>query len=202
MIRDVVALAPMAVSLVAALAVAGSACAQLDTHSNAPADTTANQMEVINSKCLAILTGAAEVLQGTTRLRADTISVYTKSKGVDASGQPSCGGAERIVADGNVYYVTPDENVRGDHAVYTDANDQIVVTGDVVVVQGQNVARGNKLTIKVSTKQATMQSNATGAGQPGRVRGVFYQDKSDRTSGAAKADPDKPDPAKPNSGEP
>jgi lipopolysaccharide export system protein LptA len=187
------ALAPLAL---AALAWAGGAWAQLDTHSSAPADTTANQMEVINSKCLAILTGQAEVLQGTTRLRADTISVYTKPKGVDASGQRACGAAERIVADGNVYYVTPEQNVRGDHAVYTDASDEIVVTGDVIVVQGQSVARGSKLTIKVSTKQATMVSNATGLGKPGRVRGVFYQTKSDQ-AGAAKPAPATPETGKP-----
>ena len=48
------------------------------------------------------------------------------------------------------------------------------MTGDVIVAQGKNVARGDKLTIKVSTKQFTMESNATGAGTPNRVRGVFY----------------------------
>ena len=66
--------------------------AQVDTRSNAPIDITANEAEVINSKCLAIWRGAAEALQGQARLRADTISVYSTPKGVGANGQPSCGG--------------------------------------------------------------------------------------------------------------
>ncbi len=196
MIRGVIALGPVAALTLVGLA-AAPAWAQLDTHSNAPADTTANQMEVINSKCLAILTGAAEVLQGTARLRADTISIYTKPKGADASGEPSCGGTERIVADGRVYYVTPDSHVRGDHAVYTAASDEIVVTGDVIVVRGDDVERGTKLTIKVSTKEATMVSNVTDAGQAGRVRGVFYQEKNDQPDSGKPAVSAQTDPGKP-----
>ena len=69
---------------------------------------------------------------GYTPLRADTITVYSTPKGTDANGQPSCGGTDRIVADGNVFYVTPQQNARGDHAVYSKAADEIVITGDVV----------------------------------------------------------------------
>lgn len=171
---------------VAAMAVAGIARAQVDTRSNAPIDITANEAEVINSKCLAIWRGAAEALQGNARLRADTISVYSKPKGVGANGQPSCGGADRVVADGRVYYVTATQKARGDHAVYSASEDRIVITGDVIVVQGDNVARGDRLTIKVSTREAKMESTVTGAGKAGRVRGVFYPDKNGQTAAAAK----------------
>ena len=114
-----------------------------------------------------------------TALRADTISVYSVPKGAGANGQQACGGTDRIVAEGNVYYVTPQQNARGDKAVYTQASDQIVITGNVlIVVQGNDVARGDRLTIKVSTKEAKMESNAQGLGAANRVRGVFYPDKT------------------------
>jgi lipopolysaccharide export system protein LptA len=174
------------------LAACGAARAQIETKSNAPIDITANEAEVVNSKCLAIWRGAAEALQGDTRLRANTITVHevVKSKGGD--GQQTCGATQSVVADGDVYYVTPTQNARGDHAVYTASDDRIVMTGDVIVVQGKDVARGDKLVIKVSTRQFTMESRATGAGQRRRVRGVFYPDKQNQGEAPATAPPGPP----------
>ncbi len=161
--------------------------AQVDTKSKAPIDITANEAEVVQSKCLTIWRGAAEAVQAQARLRADTITVYSSPKGVGANGQPSCGGADRIVADGNVYYVTAQQNARGNHAVYSQPDDQIVITGDVIVVQGNDVARGDRLTLKISTRDAKMESNITGPGKSGRVRGVFYPNKTDSVTGTPKS---------------
>jgi lipopolysaccharide export system protein LptA len=170
----------------AAPSLAAPALAGVDTRSKAPIDITANEAEVVQSKCLAIWRGAAEALQGQARLRADVISIFSTPKGTDANGQPACGAAERIVADGHVYYVTPEQNARGDHAVYTQAADQIVIRGDVILVQGKNVARGDKLTLKVSTREATLESNVVGAAKPGRVRAVYYPDANGQSAAPAK----------------
>jgi len=172
------------------LALAGPAAAQVNTSSKSPIDITADQAEVVNAKCMAIWRGAAEAVQDKSRLRADTLTVYSRAKGAGANGEPSCGGVERILADGHVYYVAPDQNARGDHAVYSQARNDIVITGDVIVVRGEDVARGDKLTINVSTHEAQMQSSVTGAGKPGRVRAVVYPDKTpgqDKTAGGAGA---------------
>jgi lipopolysaccharide export system protein LptA len=177
-----------AIGLILLALAGGAARAQIETHSNAPIDITADQAEVVQSKCMAIWRGSAEANQDQSRLRADTITVFSKPKpaGEHASdAQAACGGTERIEADGHVFYVTPDRNARGDHAVYTQATDQIVMTGDVIVVQGQDVARGDKLIIDVSSHQARMVSDATGPGRAGRVRGVYFPDKTAQASPAA-----------------
>ena len=161
-----------------ALLAASGARAQIETKSNAPIDITADENEVQNAKCFAVWRGAVEALQGDTRLRSDTLTVYQAPKGADANGQQVCGAIQKIVAEGHVYYVTPDQHARGDHAVYTAADDQIVLTGDVIVVRGDDVARGDRLIIKVSAKQLTLQSDSTGASASKRVRGVFYPDKT------------------------
>jgi lipopolysaccharide export system protein LptA len=173
---------------------AGPAPAQIESQSNAPIDITADQAEVIQSKCEAIWRGAAEVLQEHSRIRADKITVFSHPKpaaataraGSPADSQTSCGAADKYEADGHVYYVTPDRHVRGDHAVYTQADDQIVMTGDVIVVQGESVARGDKLIIDVGAHQARMVSDASGLGKPGRVRGVYFPDKAAPATPAAK----------------
>jgi lipopolysaccharide export system protein LptA len=158
-----------AAALAAALGVcAGAANAQPAGGSNAPIDITADSAQVISSQCLAIWSGSAEALQGQTRLRAERIKVYTERRG------NSCGRTQRIEAEGGVYYVTPTQTARGDNAVYNQSADTIVITGNVIIVQGRNVARGDRLTIRVSTRQATMDSASHGRGSGHRVRGVFY----------------------------
>ena len=176
----------LATALIAAVASPNGASAQVDTKSKAPIDITANEAEVTNSKCVSVWRGAAEAVQAQARLRADTITVYSAPKGANGDGQQSCGETQRIVAEGNVFYVTQQQNVRGDHAVYSQGDDQVVITGNVIVVQGNDVARGDKLTLNVSTRDAKMESGVTGPGKPGRVRGVFYPKQDESKSPATK----------------
>ena len=103
------------------------------------------------------LRGRAEVTQGGNRLRADAIRGFT------ANGE-----LNRIEANGGVYFVTPDQSMRGDRAVYTLNNAEVVVTGDVILTQGKNVLTGNRLVYNVRTESARME------GGSGRVQGVFY----------------------------
>ena len=51
------------------LIVASPASAQLAQNSDAPVDITADQLEVVNTQCLATYSGGAEALQDTARLR-------------------------------------------------------------------------------------------------------------------------------------
>ena len=106
------------------------------------------------------LRGRAELIQGDNRLRADTVTGLSQT------------GESRIEASGNVYFVTPDQTIRGDRAVFTTANDTIVVTGDVILTQGQNVLTGSRLTYNTRTQSARIE-----AGGQGRIRGVFYPDR-------------------------
>ena len=105
-----------------------------------------------------ILRGRAEATQGGNRFRADTLTL------VSGAG----GDLERAEAAGTVYFVTPDQSMRGDRAVYNLGNGEIVVTGNVVLTQGKNVLTGNRLVYNVRTETARME------GGNGRVQGVFY----------------------------
>jgi len=150
----------------ALLMVAGHAMAQLDPR--APIDITADAQDVINSQCLSTWSGAVEALQGRTRLRAERVSLYSVKKG------DTCGASDRMEAEGQVYFVTPERTVRADSAVYAFVSETITLTGNVIVVQGKSVVRGDRLVINTKTGQAQMSSNTKGRNKPGRVRGVFY----------------------------
>lgn len=169
--------APAAAALLAL--VPAAALAQLETGSSAPVDITADEGEVVNSQCLSIWRGDAEALQGASRLRARQISVYAAVRSDAApNAQGRCGATQRLEAEGDVYYVTAAQTVRGDRAVYVASTDTITITGGVVVVQGSNVARGDRMTVQVKTGQVQLESNAKGRGAQGRVRGVFYPDQA------------------------
>lgn len=111
------------------------------------------------------LVGNAELLQGQNRLRADRVA------GLNQTGD------SRLEAAGNVYFVTPEQTIRGDRAVYTTGNDTIVVTGDVILTQGQNVLTGSRLTYNTRTGSARVEGAPTAAGN--RVQGVFYPEGND-----------------------
>ena len=118
--------------------------------------------EVSRTPELLSLRGRAELTQGDNRIRADRVE-----------GTISGGDLSRVEASGNVYFVTPEQTIRGDRAVYTPANDTIVLTGDVILTQGQNVMTGGRLTYNTRTEAAEMD----GGGQNGRVQGVFYPER-------------------------
>jgi len=111
------------------------------------------------------LRGRAEVVQGQNRLRADVIS----GSGVNSE-------IDRIEASGNVYFVTPEQTIRGDRAVFTLSDNEVVMTGDVIVTQGQNVMTGGRLTYNTETQAVTMAGGSGSNG--GRIRGVFYPERS------------------------
>lgn len=187
-------LAGLAVTLVAA----GPASAQLAQNSDAPVDISADQLEVVNTQCLATYRGAAEAMQDTARLRAEVLKIFYKTRQAPTGPQTSAAQAagatgamggkcdsqlDRMEAIGSVYYVTPQQRVRGDSAVYEAGSDTLTLTGDVIAIQGQNVLRGSKLVIRISTGDAQMQSGGKGKG--GRVRTVIYPNQ--QPAGAAAA---------------
>ena len=119
--------------------------------------------EVSRTPTALSLRGRAELTQGDNRIRADRVE-----------GTIANGGLSRVEATGDVYFVTPEQTIRGDRAVYTPANDTIVLTGDVILTQGENVMTGGRLTYNTRTEAAEMD----GAGENGRVQGVFYPESS------------------------
>jgi lipopolysaccharide export system protein LptA len=108
------------------------------------------------------LKGRAELTQGDSRIRADSVEAAVSN-----------GDLNRIEAVGNVYFVTPDQTIRGDRAVYTPADNTIVLTGDVILTQGENVMTGGRLVYNTRTEAAQMEG-----GSGNRVQGVFYPERS------------------------
>lgn len=170
MVRSALVCAAGAVLAFAAFA--GPAQAQL-SEDGGPVSYSADNLEYFDAERRLVLTGDVDVVQGEARLRSDKLTLFFRSAPAGAAeatppaGMGS-GDIERMIAEGEVYYVTPQQSARGDHAVYDTASDQVTFTGNVVIASPDNIIRGNTLQMEIGSRRTTVRP---GAGQ--RVRGVF-----------------------------
>jgi len=152
---------------------AAPAHAQL-SEGGGPVSYSANNLEYFDSEHRLVLVGDVDIVQNDARLRADRITLYFSG----SSGAPSSGGTaqqglgsgdiERMIAEGEVYYIRPSQDARGDRAVYDVAQDSVTFTGNVIVMSDENVIRGNTLVLNIGNRRTVIRPNA---GE--RVRGVF-----------------------------
>ncbi|PHR61589.1 MAG: hypothetical protein COA43_02330 [Robiginitomaculum sp.] len=145
------------------MAIPLSASAQFVSGSNASTIITADRAEYQGD--VTILTGQVDVRQDDVRILADKM-VIKSSSGI------SSGVFSEVTAEGNFYYLTSEQEVKGQRGVYTKTNDTFVVTGDVVLKQASgNVVTGDKLYYNIGTKNARVVGTCKGrkCGSKGRV---------------------------------
>lgn len=143
-----------------------TANAQFARNSNAPTDIAADS--AVYEQGLTILTGQVDVRQEEVRILSDLMKIYSGQ----GSGTDALEDIRRIEATGNFYYITPDQEVRGDKGVYVRATDSFTVTGNVILLQGEdNVVTGDKLIYQLSTNEARVVGSCKGrrCGRKGRV---------------------------------
>jgi lipopolysaccharide export system protein LptA len=133
----------------------GAAFAGFDTGSNEPIQIEADRLEVRDPEKLAIYSGNVKVRQGETLLEAPELRVfYTGEAG--AAGAPGSQ-VSRIEAGPTVTVSSDDQTATGSRAVLDMAQDLITMSGNVVLTQGPNVVRGERLVVNLRTKQGRME---------------------------------------------
>ena len=149
----------------AGLLSAAPALAQTALEPNGPVDLAYEGDGAFNpNTCTWEVVGDVRVTQNRIRLIAQRMSVRSPRRG-DRCG----GGIVHVQADGDVYYVTPNESVRADHAVYDLPNDTVTFTGGVIVVRGKNVSTAERVVVNVKTNATTMS---------GGTRAILYPESS------------------------
>ncbi|PWE18411.1 hypothetical protein DDZ18_02050 [Marinicauda salina] len=151
-----------------------------------PLDVSADEVEVFDREGRAVYSGDVNATRGDVRLRAERIEVFFQRR--EGGG---FGDIRRLVAEGEVYYVTPTEVARGDRGVYEVADEIITLTGEVVLTQGCNVSTGEALVANLNTGFSSL-SGAGGEVEGGRVRSVFFPDEGapgEDESGAGRSEP-------------
>lgn len=155
-----------------------------------PVKIEANSLEVRDKEKLAIFRGNVVVVQGDTTMRCKELEVHyegnalggdprqkvpaTKSQQKSESAQR----IKRLVAIGGVIVTAKDQRAVGDRGTFEMATNIVVLDGNVVVTQGQNVMNGDKLTVNLTLGT----SKLDGVKQQGtqRVKGVFVPSSMDK----------------------
>ena len=163
--------------VVASLLLALPANAQL-SRDGGQTQILANKLDVAERNSIAVYVGEVDVLQGDARLRSDklTINFAGNPEAVNGGG---FGDILGMLAEGNVFYVTPELSARGNTGTYDAETETIILTGNVIVSRCDDVASGERLTFNV----ATGQSSLDGAGDDSRVHTIIGGPQNENTDG-------------------
>jgi len=153
-----------------------------------PIKIEAASLEMRDKKKEATFSGNVKVVQGDTTMTSKTLVVFYDSTQAPAaapapanskvaaksapiqSTTPGPGGSssiKRLEAHGNVVVTQKDQVVTGETAVFDTRSNLITMLGGVVLTQGKNVLRGDRLLVDMTTGVSRVESDS------GRVQGLF-----------------------------
>jgi lipopolysaccharide export system protein LptA len=151
-----------------------------------PIQIEAAELEMIDKKKEATFSGNVKVVQGDTTMTSKKLVVFYDSTPAPAaangkaaapaksapmqSATPGPGGSSsirRLEAKGNVVVTQKDQVVTGETAVFDTKTNLITMLGGIVLTQGKNVLRGDRLLVDMATGVSRVESDN------GRVQGLF-----------------------------
>ncbi len=155
-----------------------------------PIQIEAASLEMRDKKKEATFAGNVKVVQGDTTMTSKTLVVFYDSTPTPAapaaapaansktaaksapiqSATPGPGGSSsirRLEARGSVVVTQKDQVVTGETAVFDTKTNLITMLGGIVLTQGKNVLRGDRLMVDMTTGVSRVESDS------GRVQGLF-----------------------------
>ena len=135
-----------------------------------PVQIEAASLEVRDKDKFATFSGNVKVVQGDTIMRCKSLVVFYEDQGSKkaADGKPGMkaatpgpGGSSqisRLEARGGVTVNQKDQNASGDTGVFDMKANTVTLSGNVIVSQGQNVMRGDRLVVDLTTGTSRVDS--------------------------------------------
>ena len=170
--------------------------AGLSKNSNEPIDIESDLLYVYDAKKYATFKGDVKAVQGTTTIRSSELDVHYVGSGSDsltgapkdaasvekAAGTKKTEGValgedgtkiSKIYARGNVVINSDqDQTTTSDWALYDVPAQLVTVGGNVVLTQGDNVLKGDRLIMDLTTGESRFE-NTGSAGSGKRIRALF-----------------------------
>jgi lipopolysaccharide export system protein LptA len=168
-----------------------------------PIQIEAAHLEVRDKQKVATFSGNVKVVQGDTTMRCKTLVVHYEQKPQDGqtapppptTAQPGPGGSSqisKIEMNGGVTVVQKDQTASGDSGLYDMKSNTVTLKGNVTVSQGQNILRGDRLVVDMTTGKSVVDSGK------GPVRMLIQQTQQPQTPGstASSGSPASPGPSR------
>ena len=160
-----------------------------------PIKIDADRLDVFDKENKAIFVGNVVAVQGDATIRCSTLTVYyqrgkkdeKKDTPAPAKTQQDMAenGIQKVECAGPVTVVQKDQVATGDNAVFDQVAKKIVLTGNVVLSQCQNVTRGSRLVYDMNTGRANMDPGTNGRVSAMFVPGEKNEDKTAKAAGCA-----------------
>ena len=155
-----------------------------------PVHIDAATLEVRDKDKMATFSGDVHVTQGDTDMRCKTLVVFYEQSGDDTSknmptANPGPGGEQRIKkleARGGVVVTQKDQTATGESGFFDMQTNTVTLSGNVVMTQGKNVLRGDKLIVDLTSGVSRVESGKNGQG---RVQGLFLPGSGGPDAGKA-----------------
>ncbi|HXX09244.1 MAG TPA: LptA/OstA family protein [Pseudolabrys sp.] len=140
-----------------------------------PVHIEAATLEVRDRQKEATFSGDVRVKQGDTGLRCKSLVVFYEQDGQAGESKtlqaasPGPGGSQRIKrleARGGVIVTQKDQTATGELGVFDMKNNTVTLTGNpVVMTQGQNVLKGDRLVVDLTSGVSRVEAGKSGQGR-------------------------------------
>ncbi|HWP17384.1 MAG TPA: LptA/OstA family protein [Xanthobacteraceae bacterium] len=214
------ALAGLALALAAAAATAqpaqqkdqpGGAMQGLQLNRDQPVKIESDALEVRDKSQQATFSGKVKLTQGDTVLQCQRLVIFyenesaapAQKKGGAKAAQKNTGAVgggqqiKRAEAKGDVLVTQKDQTAKGDNGVFDVKSNTITLTGSVVVTQGANVLRGDRMIVDLTTGVSRVESGQSKTGERQRVEGLFNPSTTPQPPAPAQPPPQNQKPPSP-----
>ncbi|MFA5951634.1 MAG: LptA/OstA family protein [Hyphomicrobium sp.] len=138
--------------------------AAFKTDPSAPVDVEADQLEVNDKAKLAVFRGEVRAAQGEFVIKSAELYAYYKGEAGLAGATTAAPSSSRktastqltrLEAKQNVFITSTDgQTASGDRAEFNTVTNKVTMTGNVVLAKGQNMVRGTRLLIDMTTGES------------------------------------------------
>ena len=150
-----------------------------------PVHIDAATLVVRDKDKVATFSGDVHVKQGDTDMRCKTLVVFYEQDDAKTAPAPAKGGKpmqqaepgpggnqkiKKLEARGGVIVTQKEQTATGELGIFDMPSNTVTLTGNVVMTQGKNVLRGDKLIVDLTSGVSRVESAKNGHG---RVQGLF-----------------------------
>ncbi len=150
--------------------------------SKAPISIEADRLDYFEKEGKAVYNGHVVVVQGASRLTCSRLAIFLEKNPSQPAAAPAgagpASGLKHMDCAGPVKVDSKTQTATADNGSFDKARDEVVLSGHVVLTDGGNVTKGDRLVYDLKSGQAVVQG--------GRVQGLFVPGSAGPASGAKK----------------
>jgi len=130
---------------------------------NQPIQIVSDRLDAYQEKKNVIFSGNAVATQGDKTIKADQLILHYKDnpdkpQKQEVKGLGETGDLEYVEAVGHVVITQTSRIVTGDHAIFYQDTQKVIMTGNAVMRDGKNIIKGHRVTVYLDEDRGVVES--------------------------------------------